>query len=89
MFFGQMGILFAQTSKTEFPKDKALMMLLFFGAACVVSLIGLFAPKDLLKSMAGMIGTQNVLIARVVCGIGVAVCGILSLVSALALFGVL
>jgi hypothetical protein len=83
------AVLFAQTEDKGFPKGKAIAMLAFFGAADVVSVLGLFASTERLKAMAGVIGTDNPMVARVVCFIAVLVCSGAVLVSVLALVGML
>ena len=66
-------VLFAQAEDKGFPKGTAIAILLFFGAAGAISTLGLFASKERLKAMAGVIGTENLLVARIVCGLGVLV----------------
>lgn len=79
--------LFADSS--HFPKGKAIAMMFFFGTAAVISACGLFASKEKLESMSGIIGTKNPLVARIVCGFGVVVGIVAVLVSVLAFLGVL
>ena len=52
------------------PQGKAIAMILFFGAIMLTSLVGIFASSQSLKSMAGIIGTKNPRVARMVCGLG-------------------
>ena len=81
--------LFAQTKGSDLPVGTAIAMLLFFGAVGVVSLAGLFASNETLASMAGVIGTKNPLVARIVCALGLLVGGVAVLVTGLSLAGVL
>ena len=71
----------------KLPRDKALVILVFFGAVAVLSLVGLFASRKSLESMAGLIGTKNPMVARVVCCIGFLVGAGAVFVSALSLLG--
>lgn len=79
--------LFAQTKDAGLPPEKAVLMLLFFGAVGAVSTVGLFSSRTTLESLAGVIGTKNPLVARVVCGVGVVVGVVAVLVSTLSLLG--
>ena len=78
--------LFAQ-AKSDLPPEKAILMLLFFGAVGIVSTIGLFASGQTLESLAGIIGTRNPLVARIACALGALVGGVAVLVSSLSLLG--
>ena len=82
----QVSALFAESS--EFPKGTAIAMMLFFGAVGLISTVGLFASKETLESMSGIIGTKNPLVARIACVLGVLVGIIAVLVSVLAFLGV-
>jgi hypothetical protein len=53
----------------------------------ILSAVGLFASGQTLESLAGIIGTKNPLVARIVCVLGVLVGGIAVLVSSLSLLG--
>jgi hypothetical protein len=48
----------------------AMQILLVFAPVAGLSLVGLFASRKRLESMAGIIGTKNPLVARIVCGLG-------------------
>jgi hypothetical protein len=69
------------------PQGKAIAMILFFGAVTVISLVGLFASKKSLESMAGIIGTKNPMVARIVCGLGFLVGAGAVFVTTLSLLG--
>lgn len=80
--------LFAQANNSgRLPPGKAVAMIVFFGAVAVVSLVGLFASKKSLESMAGIIGTKNPLAARIVCGLGLLVGAGAVFVTTLSLLG--
>ena len=81
-----MPMLFAETD-SGLPAGKAIAIMLIFGSVALVSLGGLFASKKTLESMAGVIGTKNPLVARIVCILGLGVGAIGVLVSALSLMG--
>ena len=85
--FARVTGLLAQES--EFPAGKALLGLLSFGVVGLFSAVCLFAPDDTLRRYAGIIGTQNPLVARAVCGIGAVVGLLLAAVMGLALAGVI
>jgi hypothetical protein len=74
---------------SDFPKGKAIAGILFFGAVGVISAFGLFASKETLDGMSGIIGTKNPLLARMVCSFGVLVSIAFVFVSVLAFLGVL
>ena len=65
-----MPMLFAES---DLPIEKTIAIIVFFGAVALLSLVGLFAPRKTLVSMAGIIGTKNPLFARIVCGLGLVV----------------
>ena len=80
--------LFAQADRSGgLPQGKAIAMIVFFGAVAVVSLAGLFMPKKSLESMAGIIGTKNPLVARIVCALGLLVGAGAVFVTTLSLLG--
>ncbi len=80
--------LFAQsTNSAALPPGKAVAMIVFFGTVAVVSVVGLLASRRSLESMAGIIGTKNPLVARIVCGLGVLVGGFAVTASVLSLLG--
>jgi hypothetical protein len=82
-----MSALFAQTTNNNLPTGKAVAMIVFFGAVVLTSLAGLFASRERLESMSGVIGTKNPLVARIVCAIallissGAVLAGVLSLLG--------
>ena len=52
------------------PFEKKIGIIFLFGAIGALSVVGLFAPRTLLEKMAGLIGTKNPIVARIVCAIG-------------------
>lgn len=64
-------LLLAQSN--EMPLPKKISILVLFGAVGVTSIVGLFAPRPRLEKMAGIIGTRNPIVARIVCALGVIV----------------
>lgn len=81
----QISALVAQAG--ELPAVKALMMALFFGGVAVFSLFGLLASEAELRQLAGVIGTEDPRVARVVCGLSLVVGTLATVVSVAALFG--
>jgi len=49
------------------PAGKAFAMIVFFGAVALFATVALFLPSAALRGLAGVIGTQNPLVARIVC----------------------
>jgi hypothetical protein len=76
--------LLAETEHKVIPNPIGLV---FFFLVGVVSAFGLFASSETLKSMSGIIGTKNPLVARIACGFGVLTSLILVAVSVLVLLG--
>jgi hypothetical protein len=52
------------------PAGTAVAILLFFGCVALFSTVCLFASNATLRSLSGVIGTQNPLVARVACLLG-------------------
>jgi hypothetical protein len=83
-----MLVLLAQANDPgRLPSEKAVAMIVFFGAVALISLIVLFAPKKLLVSMAGIIGTKNPMVARAVCGFGLLVGAGITFAAVMSLLG--
>lgn len=80
--------LFAQSSDSKpLPVGTAVGMIILFGGAAIVSLVGLFAPSSKLESMAGVIGTKNPLVARIVCALGLLIGSFAVVAAVLSLMG--
>jgi len=82
-----LSILFAQGPDAGLPVGKAVAMIVFFGGVGIVSTFGLFASKETLESMSGIIGTKKPLVARIVCGFGAFVGFMTVFVTVLSLLG--
>ena len=87
MSSGWLITLFAQSTSESLPLGKGVAMVVFFGSVGIISTLGLFASKEKLESMAGIIGTKKPLVARIVCALGSLVGLLVVVVTMLSLFG--
>lgn len=55
---------------SELPVEKGIAMIVFFGAIALFATVAVFLPGEKLQACAGFIGTQNPLVARIVCILG-------------------
>ena len=61
-------LIFAESK--AMPIEKKIGIIVLFGALGVISTMGLFASSSKLEKMAGLIGTKNPIVARMVCVLG-------------------
>jgi hypothetical protein len=54
-------------SDSDLPIGKGVAMIAFFGAVAIFATIASFSSRDTLVSWAAVIGTNNPLVARIVC----------------------
>jgi hypothetical protein len=80
-------LLTQSSDPNQLPFGTAIGMIVLFGGAAIVSLVGLFAPSSKLESMAGVIGTKNPLVARIVCAIGLLIGSFAVVAAVLSLVG--
>gem|GEM_PF-3082168 len=69
----QLSVLLAENDTARMPVPKAILGIVFFGAIGVGSLAGVFASNKTLLGYAGIIGTSNPTLARMLCVFGVVV----------------
>jgi len=55
---------------SDLPVEKGIAMIVFFGAIALFGTVAVFLPAEKLQALSGFIGTQNPVVARVVCILG-------------------
>jgi hypothetical protein len=89
MTFTTLITLLAESDNSRMPVPKAILCLVFSLGIGIASLIGLFAPNSVLERFAGVIGTSNPLVARLLCGIGAVIFLFMALALVLSLLHVI
>lgn len=63
----QKTLLLLAEDSSHLPAPTAIAMMVFFGCVAVFATVALFQPAATLRGLAHVIGTENPLVARVVC----------------------